>query len=270
VNRRALLALPAIVACSRPEPPLAARDPLLGIGAELGEVSAADEAFAVVELGRIAAKLSSLTSTGGLSARIGQLNRVVFGELGFQREVESTALSFVLLPLVLRHRRGSCVGLGSLYLALARSLDLPLSGILRPGHFHVRALDAGGPVNFELLRGGEPMPEAWYREKYPAPSGASAYGRALSEAEVRGVIAFNVGNERRRQARLEPARRAYERAIALFPGFGEAHASLGAVLHLLGALPEAERAYAAARRADPGLPGLEHNLDLLSRERAAR
>jgi regulator of sirC expression with transglutaminase-like and TPR domain len=272
VKRRTLLALPAVLSCSRPEPRPSARDPLLAIGAELGEIDAAGEAFAIAELARITGKARAARQAGGepVAISVGRLSRLLFEELGFEREVESTALTFVLLPLVLQNRRGSCVGLGSLYLALARSLGLPLSGVLRPGHFHVRAAEAGTPRNFELLRRGEVMPEDWYRTKYPANASASAYGRALTDGEVRGVVAFNVGNERRRQNRLEPSRRAYERALELFPGLAEAHASLGAVLHLLGDLASAERAYANARRIDPELHGLAHNLDLLERERAAR
>jgi regulator of sirC expression with transglutaminase-like and TPR domain len=269
VRRRTLLALPAALSCSRPQSRPAGRDPLLAIGAELGEVTAADEAFAVAELARVASKAADALRdlAEPFPSRVARLSRLLFDDLGFEREVESTALSFVLLPLVLRTRRGSCVGLGSLYLALAHHLALPLSGVLRPGHFHIRAPDAGVPRNFELLRRGEVMPEAWYRTKYPSTPRAPAYGRALTDSEVRGVVAFNVGNERHRQNRLEPSRRAYERAIELFPDLAEAHASLGTVLHLLGELASAD---ANARRIDPELKGLAHNLQLLERERGAR
>ncbi len=272
MRRRTLLALPAALACSRPEPRQSSGDPLLAIGAELGEIDAADQAFASAELARIASRARDAlrVTSEPLANQIARLSRLLFEELGFEREIESTALSFVLLPLVLRSRRGSCVGLGSLYLALAPRLGLSLSGVLRPGHFHVRASGAGAPSNFELLRRGELMPEDWYRTKYPASARARAYGRALTTAEVRGVVAFNVGNERQRQRQLEPARRAYQRAVELIPDLAEAHASLGAVLHLLGDLEAAEQAYANARRVDPELKGLANNLSLLEHERGAR
>jgi hypothetical protein len=63
---------------------------------------------------------------------------------------------------------------------------------------------------------------------------------------------------------------AFERARTDFPDFAEAHASLGATLHLLGALDEAAHSYRAARRASPGLPGLDHNIEILELERAGR
>jgi tetratricopeptide (TPR) repeat protein len=269
VNRRTLLALPWVVACGRPDRRAQpALDPLLAAGRDFGETSAADDAFAQAELGRIAAQVER--SRGGeapVTARIERLNHVVFSELGFAREVESTALGCVLLQPVLRQRRGSCVGLGSLYLALAELLELPLSGVLLPGHFFVRASEAGRRSNIELLRGGEAMPDDWYRHKYPLPGPASAYDRALTKTEVRGVVEYDVGNERRRQGRLGEARRAFTAAVQHFPDFAEAHASLGSVLHLLGSLEAAELAYAAARKVNPRLPGLDWNLELLARER---
>jgi tetratricopeptide (TPR) repeat protein len=272
VNRRSLLALPWAVACSRPERRAQpALDPLLAVGRDFGETAAADDAFAQAELGRIAAQVER--SSGDevpAGARIDRLNRVVFSELGFVREVESTALACVLLQPVLRQRRGSCVGLGTLYLALAELLELPLAGVLLPGHFFVRASEAGRRINIELLRGGEAMSDDWYRHKYPTlPGVASAYDRALTKTEVRGVVEYDVGNERRRQGRLGDARRAFARAAEHFPDFGEAHASLGSVLHLLGSLDAAELAYAAARKVNPSLPGLDRNLDLLARERSS-
>jgi tetratricopeptide (TPR) repeat protein len=82
------------------------------------------------------------------------------------------------------------------------------------------------------------------------------------------VVEYDIGNERRRQSRLEEARRAYERAVQNFPDFAEAHASLGATLHLLGVLDGAEEHYRAALLANPNLPGLDGNIMLLGRERA--
>ena len=59
---------------------------------------------------------------------------------------------------------------------------------------------------------------------------------------------------------------AYARAVAEFPTFAEAQASLGAVRQLEGALEDAEAAYGAAARARADLPGLAENVALLKRE----
>jgi tetratricopeptide (TPR) repeat protein len=238
---------------------------LLAVGREFGEHDQTVEAEAAFELERIAAGVSS-ASKGGITAAF---NAAVFGALGFVREITDTDLAFVLLPSVLRRRRGSCVGLGSLYLALAELLAIPASGVLLPGHFFVRLQDGGRTRNVELLRRGEELPESWYRQRYPIPGGAApAYARALSGTEIQGVVEFDIGNQRKRQGRLQQARRAYQRATQHFPDLAEAHASLGAVLHLLGQLDDAERAYLVAEQKYPSLPGLGDNIALLRREHA--
>jgi tetratricopeptide (TPR) repeat protein len=91
----------------------------------------------------------------------------------------------------------------------------------------------------------------------------------LALAEVLGVIEYDVGNERRRKGRWADAQHAYERARKHFPDFAEAHASLGALAQLMGALDEAKGHYEAARRVNPNLPGLDRNLELLESERSA-
>jgi tetratricopeptide (TPR) repeat protein len=198
---------------------------------------------------------------------IDAFNAVVFGDLGYAREIESGDVRFFRLPSVIAGRRGSCVGLGALYLALGERLGVGLDGVMVPGHFFVRTR---GPVprNVELLRRGEAMPDDWYRSKYgPWPAGASAYLRPLTVSEVAAVHWFNLGNTLRSSRDLRRAALAYGRAVAEFPGFAEAEASLGAVRQLEGALDEAEAAYAGAERARTDLPGLAQNLALHRRER---
>jgi tetratricopeptide (TPR) repeat protein len=241
---------------------------LLAIARDLGDDKRDDEEWSMAELERIAALVRRSADDAG--DPLASMNDAVFRTLGFVREVEDTDLRYVLLPSVLRARRGSCVGLGSLYLALGDILRVSLEGVMRPGHFYVRLRSgSGGHLNAELLRQGEAMRDAWYDERFPVRSASGPeYARGLTLGEVLGVVAYDVGNERRREAKLAAARRAYERAVQEFPGFAEAQASLGATLHLLGELDDAARAYHAARRANPRLPGLEDNLRLLEHERA--
>jgi len=194
------------------------------------------------------------------------INAVVFGELGFEREIESTASRFFELPAVINDRRGSCLGLGALYLAIGERIGVPLDGILLPGHFFVRTRGLGAH-NVELLRRGEAMPDEWYRKKYgPWPDHGSAYARPVSPAELAGIHWFNRGNEARAVGDRAAAERAYAQATSEFPDFAEAHASLGAVQQARGAFADAEASYREAARARPDLPGLEHNRDLLRQQ----
>jgi hypothetical protein len=241
--------------------------------AEVARQSGANEehvAWGHAEMARLVGLAQAELAIKSNASPVSRLSALVFEQWGFVREVEDTSLRYVLLPSVLEQRRGSCVGLGTLFLALADGLRWTASGVLMPGHFYARVREATGERNVELLRAGEAMPNAWYTQRFPVPGGsAPEYARALTASEVLGVVHYDVGNERRRQRRLSDAQAAYARAAQAFPDFAEAHASLGAVQHLLGELAAASTSYLRARAANPTLPGLAENLALLEAERAA-
>lgn len=230
-----------------------------------------DEALArgAAEIARLVALAKRELGKSPARSPAALLSSLIFEDWGFAREVEDTSLRYVLLPSVLEHRRGSCVGLGSLFLAIADGLGWSAAGVLMPGHFYVRVREPSGPRNVELLRAGEAMPNSWYEHRFPVPGGfAREYARPLTSAEVSSVVHYDVGNERRRQRRFAEARAAYERAARAFPDLSEAHASLGAVQHLLGDLQAASESYRRAKAANPNLPGVAENLALLEAERA--
>lgn len=270
MKRRALLLLLAGSAChGGPHRPLSFARSLIGMARRLDFADEARAVWSEKELERLADELEQEAARTPERPRASVLSELMFGRWGFVREVKDTNLGFVFLPSVLERRRGSCVGLGTLFLALAEGLGWRASGVLMPGHFYVRSQEPRALRNVELLRAGEAMPDAWYLERFPVPGGsAPEYARPLSTAEVLGVVEYNVGNERRRQRRLGDARAAYQRAVSAFPGLAEAHASLGAVEQLLGNLPGAADSYRRAHDVNPHLPGLEQNLALLAAERA--
>jgi regulator of sirC expression with transglutaminase-like and TPR domain len=269
MKRRSLMLLLASSAC-RP-----AAGPELGLGRafiaaarQSAQASEEQASWSLAELERLAhdARSELAAVPGRLATSI--LSQLLFERWGFAREVDDPNLGFVYLPSVLQKRRGSCVGLGTLFLALASAVGVTAQGVMMPGHFYVRAVERGQPRNVELLRAGEAMPDEWYAQRFPVPGGsAPEYARPLSTAEVLGIVDYNLGNERRRMRRLREARAAFQRAIHAFPGFAEAHASLGAVEQLLGNLPAAAASYQRALAANPYLPGVRPNLSLLANER---
>jgi tetratricopeptide (TPR) repeat protein len=243
-------------------PPLA-RD-LLALAHDFPDDARRDAARAEADaapaaLAALGARTKAALARGGPAAAI---VATIFDDGAFVREVDDKDLRYVLLPSVLAARRGSCVGLGTLALALAELANVPARGVVAPGHFYVEIGEGDRWRRVELLRRGEELPDDWYRARYGTP------GHAVSAREVLGIVAYDVGNERRRQGRLADARRAFERAVADFPSFAEAQASLGAALQLEGALDAAAAAYARARALDPALPGLARNIELLEAERA--
>lgn len=274
-GRRLALIAAALAAggCARAKqaahPPGPMVSTIVALAADLG-ATPADAADSLRRADEIAARVRERHARGG-GDWIADLNAVVFDQLGFEREIASQDVRFFRLPSVIAQRRGTCLGLGALYLVVAERLGVGLDGVMVPGHFFVRTRE---PVarNVELLRRGESMPDAWYRAKYgPWPEGnGSPDFRPLTAAEVAGVHWFNAGNHLRAAHDLASAAVAYERAAAALPAFAEAQASLGAVRQLAGALDDAEAAYRQAARARPDLPGLEHNLALLKQERSTR
>jgi len=261
---RRLLLLLLLAGCHRRDlPPLTAA--LVGMGAP----SSTAQDAAAATLADAATRVEARLRAGAAPADA--LNAVVFDELRFEREVKDKDPRFMRLTQVLADRKGSCLGLAALYLALGERLGpahgFSVSGVLVPGHFFVRV----GSRNVELLRRGEEMPESWYRERYEVPEkDAPAYLRPLAPAEVLAVFDYNTGNDLRLQGRFVEAAVAYRRAISAFPDLAEAHASLGLVRHLTGALKEAEQAYKAAYAANPHLPGLEKNLAVVREEMRAK
>jgi tetratricopeptide (TPR) repeat protein len=242
--------------CRRPAAPRPLTDALLAVAREQAADVPFDAQATEAELALLARRARAALAHGDLVAA---LHEAVFTQSAFAREVDDSDLRFVLLPAVLADRKGSCVGLGTLYLVLAELLGRPereLQGVMVPGHFFVRWQGR----NVELLRQGEVMPDSFYRERY-GDRRAPAHGRGLTRAEIVAVVRFNIGNERRRQGRLPEAAAAYAAAAHSFPQFGEAHASLGLALQLQGKLADARAAYLAARAADPHLPGLASNLE---------
>lgn len=203
--------------------------------------------------------------TDGAELSAAKIAAAVFSDLGFRRDIDSRHPQLNLLPAVVRDKKGSCVGLVSLLLALGEILEVPMAAVLVPQHTFVRSRGAR-QQNIEMLRRGEIMPDAWYLERYQVPANVSAYMRPLTADELAGVVHYNLGNLARRRRQLDRAASHFERASKRFPSFPPAYASLGLVRHLAGDLEGARSAYDRAQRLFPALPGLANNKALLEQE----
>ena len=74
---------------------------------------------------------------------------------------------------------------------------------------------------------------------------------------------YNLGSARMLQGRRAEARAAFERAVALDPGYGNAFRGLGIVLYRDGLFDEAARAYERALTIAPGDVAVHHNFAVL-------
>lgn len=170
----------------------------------------------------------------------------------------------MLLPIVLGNRKGNCLGLASLYLMLAQALNLPIRGILVPGHLFLRYQEGNLSRNIELLAQGIERSDQFYREHFGAPSTVESYLRPLTEDEFVALLHYNLANEFRDNGHYEQARTKYVEVVQAFGQFAQAHANLGLTYHLQGNHIMALQAYKRALYLDHQLPGLAKNVAVLA------
>ncbi|MBI4574658.1 MAG: tetratricopeptide repeat protein [Planctomycetes bacterium] len=188
--------------------------------------------------------------------RVRTINNYVYKYEGFDaEEPRASGLEHLLLHRVIDRRRGYCVSLAALYLALTRRLGLPFHGVSVPRHFLVRYEAPGVRINVETTARGASFDDAYYRVRYRIQAELESRGVYLSSLgprEVlvemlnnRGVYHFNRGEE-------HLALRDFSRATDLSSSFAAGRDNLG-VLHLLRGDVEAALGHLqAAVRLDPG------------------
>jgi len=221
------------------------------------------EADTLQRLDRLAREVRDLLHT---KRPVEAMNEVLFARHGFAGDAHDLSLQSALLHQVLDRRRGSCIGLSGLYLALGERLNLPLAGVLVPQHMLVKTRGTAGRL-VELLKQGRSMPRSWYVQRYAVPPGNPLYLETeLSVDQTLAVLRYNLANDLRDHQRFRGALEHYRQVVAVLPRFAEAQANMALTLYRLGRLSEAEQAYRAAQAANPALPDLERNLRLLRRE----
>ncbi len=99
--------------------------------------------------------------------KIRAMNDYIFGEMRFRFPPHALWVKdidlYTLLPSVLDSRRGVCLGVSVLYLALAQRLDLPLEIVTPPGHIYVRYVSPEGETtNIETTARGIDPPSELY------------------------------------------------------------------------------------------------------------
>jgi hypothetical protein len=105
------------------------------------------------------------------ASRLDAFNRYFFDELGFRASQHRTRddeerLAGLLIHHVLRRRRGHCVGLSSVYLALGLRVGLPVFGVSAPNHVFVRWDGEGLRRNVELTSRGLSLSDDDYVQRF--------------------------------------------------------------------------------------------------------
>lgn len=102
--------------------------------------------------------LARLPKEASARQKIETINHFIFHEMGYRFPPQSVYAKeidlYTFLPSVLDGRRGVCLGISLLYLALAQRLNLPLEIITPPGHIYVRYKDSQEIINIETTARG--------------------------------------------------------------------------------------------------------------------
>jgi tetratricopeptide (TPR) repeat protein len=189
-------------------------------------------------------------------------NRVLLEEEGFSYDRIAGDPENFLPGSVLSRKRGNCLGLSMLYLALAERLSVPFRGVCLPSHCFVRYEGKGGARNVEFASRGERWPDDRYRREFRIGTDRP-YLQSLSGEEMLGVFLKSLGAAYSKTGREEDALRLYDEAVRFFPGLPEGHFNAGVSLQRLGRIHEAAVKYRVALSLDPGLAPARDNLGIL-------
>ena len=94
--------------------------------------------------------------------KVFEMNRYIFDELGYRFPPHSVYFEdidlYTFLPSVMDSRRGVCLGVSILYIALAQRLDLAFEMVTPPGHIYIRTKD----INIETTARGVHLDSSVY------------------------------------------------------------------------------------------------------------
>ena len=180
------------------------------------------------------------------------INEYIFDELGFAPVDNADNPHDLFLHTVLDKKRGYCLSLSILYLAIGERLGLALYGVVVPGHFFVRYDDGQVRFNIETTGKGGTADDKHYMEKFKVPKTAdNIYMNNLSKIQTLGCFFNNLGNSYTDVGNTEQALVALERAVAINPSLAESQATLGNVYLKTGRVEDAIYKYQMAIKINP-------------------
>lgn len=218
------------------------------------------------ELDRMAYEIQARISekkVGNSYRAVEVMNDYLFGELGFTAVKEATDPNDLFLHSVIDNRRGYCLSLSILYLALGERLGLPLYGVVVPGHFFVR-YDAGKVrLNIETTSGGNFADDEHYIKQFRVPQDHQERGiylQNLNKLQTLGCLFNNFGNVYNEAGNIEAAQRAMELAVEINPSLAESRMNLGNIYLRNGRIDDAINEYRQAIEINPTDGKTYHNL----------
>ncbi len=219
-----------------------------------------DTAGVAREIDRLAARLRpSVADRTQPHWLVLALNRFLYEDEGFAYDPAPGNTDNYLPDRVLARKRGNCLGLTVLSLALAERLGLPLRGVYVPSHCFLRYEDGRERINIETAEKGV----EWEDGRYARLFGLTAdrpYLRSLRKEEMIGVYLKSLGAARSRAGREDEALALYGAASLYAPGLPDVPYNAGVSCQKAGRLDEAIAYYRRALTLDPDMAAARDNL----------
>lgn len=156
------------------------------------------------------------------------MNEYLFGEQGFTSVDNADNPEDLFLHTVLDKKRGYCLSLSVLYLAVGERLGMPLYGVVVPGHFFVRYDDGTKRYNIETTSKGAIVEDQHYIDKFKPPHrDTTLYMKNLTPKQTLGCFFNNLGNSYMDVGDIEKAFEVLQKAVQINPLLHEANMNLG-------------------------------------------
>lgn len=195
--------------------------------------------------------------------KLEEIKNCVFNVWQIKFNPEQNRLQNILPNQVLLEKQGSCLGISLLYLLLGEKINLPLYGVLAPGHFFVRYDDGSKILNIETLRNGEYMSDSWYRERYRIEDTTYYNLSNLSLSGILAALRYNIGNYYLANNLYNQALNQYDLAIKLNPGYLETQGNRAIALDGKGDTEAALKILLRLKKTCPELAHISKNLGAL-------
>lgn len=188
------------------------------------------------------------------------LNKYLFEQKGFESVKDANNPSDLLLHSVMDRKKGYCLSLSVLYLALAERIGLPVYGVVVPGHFFVRYDDGENRYNIETTSGGAITNDKHYIDKFDVPETDTIYMHNLNKRQVLGCFFNNLGNSYRCIGDYRSSMKALTRAVDINPTLAESRINLANIYIHRKQYKKALEQYEYALRLNPQSSQAHHGL----------
>ncbi|MFN0204798.1 MAG: PA14 domain-containing protein [Planctomycetota bacterium] len=192
-----------------------------------------------IQAARIQSEISKLadgyrtrvSAASGAKDKINAFRIVMFEVAKFEATSDLSSPAHLHIDSVLDSKKGYCLSLSVIALALAEEAGLPFSGIAAPNHFYIRYDDGVYSEALELTKSGTAFSENVLKESSRfAETKNTTYFRPLTKNEIRAVLLHNRGFASAGAGKRAAAYADFEEAAKLFPDFPETYRNRGVLL----------------------------------------